>query len=119
MDLLRSGEITEEQKFCGFRISFKCEKNKQYHIEFKTSKETRVEKLELTRTSGSTMIKRYARHINAKNIKKAIMYVKRNGVSKLVHRLRYGSYIAQVKLNLRIVLKSVFSWLLLIQKKSI
>lgn len=95
MDLLRSGEITEEQKFCGFRISFKCEKNKQYHIEFKTSKETRVEKLELTRTSGSTMIKRYARHINAKNIKKAITYVKRNGVSKLVHRLRYGSYIAQ------------------------
>ena len=95
MDLLRSGEITEEQKFCGFRISFKCEKNKQYRIVFKTSKETRVEKLELTRTSGSTMIKRYARHINAKNIKKAIMYVKRNGVSKLVHRLRYGSYIAQ------------------------
>lgn len=95
MDLLRSGEITEEQKFCGFRISFKCEKNKQYRIVFKTSKETRVEKLELTRTSGSTMIKRYARHINAKNIKKAITYVKRNGVSKLVHRLRYGSYIAQ------------------------
>lgn len=95
MDLLRSGEITEEQKFCGFRISFKCEKNKQYHIALKTSKETRVEKLELTRTSGSTMIKRYARHINAKNIKKAITYIKRNGVSKLVHRLRYGSYIAQ------------------------
>lgn len=95
MDLLRSGEITEEQKFCGFRISFKCEKNKQYYIELKTSKETRVEKLELTRTSGSTMIKRFARHINAKNIKKAITYVKRNGVSKLVHRLRYGSYIAQ------------------------
>ena len=42
MDLLRSGEITEEQKFCGFRITFNCEKNKQYHIEFKTSKETRV-----------------------------------------------------------------------------
>lgn len=95
MDLLRSGEITEEQKFCGFRISFKCEKNKQYYVELKTSKETRVEKLELTRTSGSTMIKRFARHINAKNIKKAITYVKRNGVSKLVHRLRYGSYIAQ------------------------
>lgn len=95
MDLLRSGEITEEQKFCGFRISFKCEKNKQYYIELKTSKETRVEKLELTRTSGSTMIKRFARHINAKNIKKAITYVKRNGVSKLVHRLRYGSYVAQ------------------------
>ena len=95
MDLLRSGEITEEQKFCGFRISFKFEKNKQYRIVLKTSKETRVKKLELTRTSGSTMIKRYARHINAKNIKKAITYVKRNGVSKLVHRLRYGSYIAQ------------------------
>lgn len=95
MDLFRNGEILEEQKNCGFRISFKCEKNKHYYIVFKTTKEKRVEKIELTRTSGSTMIKRYARHINAKNIKKAITYVKRNGVSKLVHRLRYGSYIAQ------------------------
>lgn len=95
MDLFRNGEILEEQKNCGFRISFKCEKNKHYYIVFKTTKEKRIEKIELTRTSGSTMIKRYARHINAKNIKKAIMYVKRNGVSKLVHRLRYGSYIAQ------------------------
>ena len=95
MDLFRNGEILEEQKNCGFRISFKCEKNKHYYIVFKSTKEKRIEKIELTRTSGSTMIKRYARHINAKNIKKAIMYVKRNGVSKLVHRLRYGSYIAQ------------------------
>lgn len=95
MDLFRNGEILEEQKNCGFRISFKCEKNKHYYIVFKTTKEKRIEKIELTRTSGSTMIKRYARHINAKNIKKAITYVKRNGVSKLVHRLRYGSYIAQ------------------------
>lgn len=95
MDLFRNGEILEEQKNCGFRISFKCEKNKHYYIVFETTKEKRIEKIELTRTSGSTMIKRYARHINAKNIKKAITYVKRNGVSKLVHRLRYGSYIAQ------------------------
>lgn len=95
MDLFRNGEILEEQKNCGFRISFKCEKNKHYYIVFKTTKEKRIEKIELTRTSGSTMIKRYAHHINAKNIKKAITYVKRNGVSKLVHRLRYGSYIAQ------------------------
>lgn len=95
MDLFRNGEILEEQKNCGFRISFKCEKNKHYYIVFKTTKEKRIEKIELTRTSGSTMIKRYARHINAKNIKKAITYIKRNGVSKLVHRLRYGSYIAQ------------------------
>lgn len=95
MDLFRSDEIVEEQKNCGFRISFKCEKNKHYYVVFKTSKEKRIEKIELTRTSGSTMIKRYVRHINAKNIKKAITYVKRNGVSKLVHRLRYGSYIAQ------------------------
>lgn len=95
MDLFRNGEILEEQKNCGFRISFKCEKNKHYYIVFKSTKEKRIEKIELTRTSGSTMIKRYARHINAKNIKKAITYVKRNGVSKLVHRLRYGSYIAQ------------------------
>ena len=95
MDLFRNGEILEEQKNCGFRISFKCEKNKHYYVVFKSTKEKRIEKIELTRTSGSTMIKRYARHINAKNIKKAITYVKRNGVSKLVHRLRYGSYIAQ------------------------
>lgn len=95
MDLFRNGEILEEQKNCGFRISFKCEKNKHYYIVFKSTKEKRIEKIELTRTSSSTMIKRYARHINAKNIKKAITYVKRNGVSKLVHRLRYGSYIAQ------------------------
>ena len=95
MDLFRNGEILEEQKNCGFRISFKCEKNKHYYVVFNSTKEKRVEKIELTRTSGSTMIKRYARHINAKNIKKAITYVKRNGVSKLVHRLRYGSYIAQ------------------------
>lgn len=95
MDLFRNGEILEEQKNCGFRISFKCEKNKHYYIVFKSTKEKRIEKIELTRTSGSTMIKRYARHINAKNIKKAITYIKRNGVSKLVHRLRYGSYIAQ------------------------
>lgn len=87
MDLFRNGEILEEQKNCGFRISFKCEKNKHYYIVFKSTKEKRIEKIELTRTSGSTMIKRYARHINAKNIKKAIMYVKRNGVSKLVHRV--------------------------------
>lgn len=95
MDLFRNGEILEEQKNCGFRISFKCEKNKHYYVVFKSTKEKRIEKIELTRTSGSTMIKKYARHINAKNIKKAITYVKRNGVSKLVHRLRYGSYIAQ------------------------
>lgn len=95
IDLFRNGEILEEQKNCGFRISFKCEKNKHYYVVFKSTKEKRIEKIELTRTSGLTMIKRYARHINAKNIKKAITYVKRNGVSKLVHRLRYGSYIAQ------------------------
>lgn len=118
MDLLRSGEITEEQKFCGFRISFKCEKNKQYHIALKTSKETRVEKLELTRTSGSTMIKRYARHINAKNIKKAITYVKRNGVSKLVHRLRYGSYIAQSDYQTWLFAQRVNEKTLQIQRKT-
>lgn len=118
MDLFRNGEILEEQKNCGFRISFKCEKNKHYYIVFKSTKEKRIEKIELTRTSGSTMIKRYARHINAKNIKKAITYVKRNGVSKLVHRLRYGSYIAQSDYQTWLFAQRVNEKTLQIQRKT-
>ena len=95
LDLLTQHIIYEEQKFCGYRISFKYDQGQKYWIRFRTSSDEIVEDLQQTKGSNANVFKKYIRHVNKKNLQKGVSYLKRNGVKKLIHRLHYGTYVGE------------------------
>lgn len=94
-DLLSQHYIEEEQRNCGYFISFKNNDKAPYYIQFKSGKDVVVKRLQTTNTSSSSGISRYVRYVNKKNIEKGLAYLKRNGVKKLIQRMRYGTYLGE------------------------
>lgn len=94
-DLLNKHLIQEGQVNSGYRISFKCNSGENYFIQFKTDNDTVVKPLQQTNVARSGRLRRYIRHMNVRNLKKGVIYLKNNGVRKLARRLRYGSYVSE------------------------
>lgn len=87
-DLLSRKEIKPNQGYCGFRLYFKFDEGKQYYIQIKTSSDCIETKLEQAKVDETNRLVAYMRIMNKKNFRKLITYLKRNGLKKLVNRLR-------------------------------
>ena len=94
-DLIHQHLIQEDQSNCGFLLSFKYQEGETYYIQFKTENDVVTQKLEQTNVAYSSTLSKYIRHINKKNLQKGLAYLKKNGVKKLMYRLRYGTYIGE------------------------
>ena len=92
-DLLNNRTIDEKYRFCGYRLEFKFEEGHNYTIHYRTNKDERCQNLEEEASRKPGIIKKYFKHINIKNMKKAISYFRRNGFSKLMDRLKNGTYV--------------------------
>ena len=94
-DLIHQHLIQEDQSNCGFLLSFKYQEGETYYIQFKTENDVVTQKLEQTNVAYSSTLSKYIRHINKKNLQKGLAYLKKNGVKKLMYRLRYGTYVGE------------------------
>ena len=95
LDLIHKHLIQEDQSNCGFLLSFKYQEGETYYIQFKTENDVVTQKLEQTNVACSSTLSKYIRHINKKNVQKGLAYLKKNGVKKLIYRLRYGTYVGE------------------------
>lgn len=95
LDLIHKHLIQEDQSNCGFLLSFKYQEGETYYIQFKTENDVVTQKLEQTNVAYSSTLSKYIRHINKKNLQKGLAYLKKNGVKKLMYRLRYGTYVGE------------------------
>ena len=95
LDLIHQHLIQEDQSNCGFLLSFKYQEGETYYIQFKTENDVVTQKLEQTNVAYSSTLSKYIRHINKKNLQKGLAYLKKNGVKKLMYRLRYGTYVGE------------------------
>lgn len=94
-DLIHKHLIQEDQSNCGFLLSFKYQEGETYYIQFVTENDVVTQKLEQTNVAYSSTLSKYIRHINKKNLQKGLAYLKKNGVKKLMYRLRYGTYVGE------------------------
>ena len=94
-DLIHKHLIQEDQSYCGFLLSFKYQEGETYYIQFSTENDVVTQKLEQTNVAYSSTLSKYIRHINKKNLQKGLAYLKKNGVKKLMYRLRYGTYVGE------------------------
>ena len=94
-DLIHKHLIQEDQSNCGFLLSFKYQEGETYYIQFSTENDVVTQKLEQTNVAYSSTLSKYIRHINKKNLQKGLAYLKKNGVKKLMYRLRYGTYVGE------------------------
>lgn len=94
-DLIHKHLIQEDQSNCGFLLSFKYQEGETYYIQFATENDVVTQKLEQTNVAYSSTLSKYIRHINKKNVQKGLAYLKKNGVKKLMYRLRYGTYVGE------------------------
>ena len=94
-DLIHKHLIQEDQSNCGFLLSFKYQEGETYYIQFVTENDVVTQKLEQTNVAYSSTLSKYIRHINKKNVQKGLAYLKKNGVKKLMYRLRYGTYVGE------------------------
>lgn len=94
-DLIHKHLIQEDQSNCGFLLSFKYQEGETYYIQFATENDVVTQKLEQTNVAYTSTLSKYVRHINKKNVQKGLAYLKKNGVKKLVYRLRYGTYVGE------------------------
>ena len=96
LDLIHQHLIQEDQSNCGFLLSFKYQEGETYYIQFKTENDVVTQKLEQTNVAYSSTLSKYIRHINKKNLQKGLAYLKKNGVKKLMYRLRYGTCVGEL-----------------------
>ena len=94
-DLIHKHLIQEDLSNCGFLLSFKYQEGETYYIQFATENDVVTQKLEQTNVAYSSTLSKYVRHINKKNVQKGLAYLKKNGVKKLMYRLRYGTYVGE------------------------
>ena len=94
-DLIHKHLIQEDQSNCGFLLSFKYQEGETYYIQFATENDVVTQKLEQTNVAHTSTLSKYVRHINKKNLQKGLAYLKKNGVKKLMYRLRYGTYVGE------------------------
>ena len=94
-DLIHKHLIQEDQSNCGFLLSFKYQEGETYYIQFATENDVVTQKLEQTNVAYTSTLSKYVRHINKKNLQKGLAYLKKNGVKKLMYRLRYGTYVGE------------------------
>lgn len=94
-DLIHQHLIQEDQSNCGFLLSFKYQEGETYYIQFKTENDVVTLRLEQTNVAYSSTLSKYIRHINKKNLQRGLAYLKKNGVKKLMYRLRYGTYVGE------------------------
>lgn len=94
-DLIHKHLIQEDQSNCGFLLSFKYQEGETYYIQFATENDVVTQKLEQTNVAYTSTLSKYVRHINKKNVQKGLAYLKKNGVKKLMYRLRYGTYVGE------------------------
>ena len=95
LDLIHKHLIQEDQINCGFLLSFKYQEGETYYIQYATENDVVTQKLEQTNVAYSSTLSKYVRHINKKNVQKGLAYLKKNGVKKLMYRLRYGTYVGE------------------------
>lgn len=95
LDLIQKHLIQENQGNCGFLLSFRYQEGETYYIQFATENDVVIKKLEQTNVAYSSTLSKYIRHINKKNLQKGLAYLKKNGVKKLMYRLRYGTYVGE------------------------
>ncbi|WP_415980689.1 glycosyltransferase family 2 protein [Faecalicoccus pleomorphus] len=89
-DLLAMKMVNENQKFCGFRLSFPYDKNESYNICFKTDSYETKQHLSVARHSKLALFYAYMNEMNGDNILKATKYLRENGLKKFIKRLKYG-----------------------------
>lgn len=91
-DLYKLKMVPVEQKYCGFRTSFRAIENENYFIKVTNQKETVIIDLakELKGRSFFQKIMYLFRLMNWKNIKRGLKYLRRNGISGFLKRVRKG-----------------------------
>ena len=91
-DLVESGYVAEENKMCGFMISFPCSYSRKMKllISDKTGEDCCELAIKLNNANKLTVIKSLIKNFNIETIKKTIRYVQNNGFQKTFLRLKLG-----------------------------
>lgn len=90
-DLCDVGLVEENEKLCGYELTFVNDGSEQYEIVFSDGKETITQSVVLKQTEQqSSVLKSLITNINFETIKKAINYFKIFGFKELINRLKKG-----------------------------
>lgn len=89
-DLVDLHFIEEDRKACGFQISFSLLQGQKYYINFISKSSSKKVMLKKRTHSRIRLLRSYILNVNPENIKKAGIYLKRNGMKGFLKRLRYG-----------------------------
>lgn len=89
-DLVDLHFIEDSQKACGFQISFPLSRGKKYSVNFVSATDNLIVPLKKSYSAKIKLLGSYILNINPENIKKAGIYLKRNGMKGFLKRLKYG-----------------------------
>lgn len=89
-DLVNLHFIEDCQKACGFQISFPLSQGKKYSLNFVSATDNLIVPLKKSYSAKIKLLGSYILNINPENIKKAGIYLKRNGMKGFLKRLKYG-----------------------------
>lgn len=83
-DLVIMHMVASDQKYCGFRIYFNFDENRNYSIRFIREDEVVIDKLKLR---DSSTLKLLLNSLNRTNFKRGLIYIKNNGMKQFINRL--------------------------------
>ncbi|MFQ6792510.1 MAG: glycosyltransferase family 2 protein [Thomasclavelia sp.] len=99
-DLYQLKIVDQENKYCGFMITFNSEKNEKYYLNINTNTFNRKIDLSMVnKISKTVLIKEYLKAINLKNSKKGINYFKEHGFIEFLKRVKRGPGAGQLEYN--------------------
>ncbi|MDD2980164.1 MAG: glycosyltransferase family 2 protein [Hespellia sp.] len=96
-DLYRAGLVSKEERYCGFQIEFTGAENQEYTFfmsdgTMKVKKRLNAAEIEKKESflAKQGYVKNVIYNLNVKNIKKGVTYLQKNGIRKLIERIKKG-----------------------------
>lgn len=90
-DLYRLKFVNQENKYCGFMITFSSTRSKNYWLIIKSGTyDKKIDLKKVNSVSTFTKMKIYAKMINLENVSKGFKYLQKHGFIKFIKRLKSG-----------------------------
>lgn len=90
-DVAKCGLVSEDEKFCGFQVRFKAQPKDKYSFVISSKSDSVKSKIIPSASSYQEgAFKSLLANLNMRNLKKAKMYLQRNGLKSTIARLKQG-----------------------------
>lgn len=89
-DLVEAGIVDEDHQTCGFNLSFDSEPHTQYYLRVSGPEGHTDLPMAHPKRSRISLVRSYLGAMSQENVRKAMDYLKENGVRQFMTRLKYG-----------------------------